>query len=67
MRAVVCERGDLRALHLLAEGKVDAAGLVTGTVGLDGVEDAFDELARPSAHAKVVIDPRSSRATLPTV
>jgi len=53
-------------LHLLAEGKVNAAGLVTGTVGLDGVEDAFDELARPSVHAKVVIDPRSSQATLAT-
>ena len=31
-------------LHMLAEGKVDASPLVTGTVGLDGVERAFEAL-----------------------
>ena len=31
-------------LHLLAEGKVDAGPMVTGTVGLSGVEEAFDAL-----------------------
>ena len=46
-------------LHLLAEGKVDASALVTGTVGLDGVQAAFDALGDPEAHAKVLIDPRS--------
>ena len=51
-------------LHMLADGKVSAAPLVTATVGLSGVEAAFDELSRPGKHAKVVIDPRSGRPTL---
>ena len=51
-------------LNLLADGKVDAAPLVTGTVGLDGVASAFDELAAAGQHAKVVIDPRSPSGTL---
>jgi len=52
-------------LHLLAEGKVSAAPLVTGTVGLAGVEAAFNELGVPNRHAKIIIDPASS-ATSPT-
>ena len=53
-------------LHLLADGKIDASPLVTGTVGLAGVEAAFDALANPEHHAKIVINPRST-ATAPTV
>ncbi len=49
-------------LHMLAEGKVNASAMVTGTVGLPGVEAAFDELGDPERHAKIVIDPRSSVA-----
>lgn len=44
-------------LHMLADGKVDAAPLITGTVGLPGVEDAFTALASPEEHAKILIDP----------
>ena len=44
-------------LHAMAEGKVDAAPLVTGTVGLDGVAAAFTDLRDPERHAKVLIDP----------
>lgn len=51
-------------LHRLADGKIDAAPLVTGTVGLDGVANAFDALADPARHAKIIIDPRST-ATVP--
>ncbi len=51
-------------LYLLAEGKVDASALVTGTVGLDGVDAAFDALGDPETHAKILIDPRSA-ATAP--
>lgn len=51
-------------LHMLADGKIDAGPLVTGTVGLDGVEAAFDALAEPEHHAKIIIDPRST-ATAP--
>ena len=55
------------ALHLLADGDVDPTPMLTGTVGLDGVADAFDVLsgaagARGAAagHAKVVVEPRST-------
>ena len=50
--------------YLLADGKVDASALVTGTVGLDGVDAAFDALGDPEKHAKILIDPRSA-AVLP--
>src|SRR5205807_23402 len=46
-------------LHMLAAGKVDPEPPITGTVGLDGVGAAFDALADPEAHAKILIDPRS--------
>jgi threonine dehydrogenase-like Zn-dependent dehydrogenase len=49
-------------LHMLAEGKVDATPIVTGTVGLSGVEGAFDALAGAERHAKVLIDPKSTAA-----
>ncbi|HEY1522982.1 MAG TPA: zinc-binding dehydrogenase [Solirubrobacteraceae bacterium] len=52
-------------LQMLAEGKVDPRPLITGTVGLDGVAGAFDALANPGHHAKIMIDP-SSAATEPT-
>jgi len=51
-------------LHMLAEGKVDPRPLITGTVGLEGVEAAFTTLASPEEHAKILIDPRSD-ATQP--
>ena len=47
-------------LHMLAEGKVKAAPIATGTVGLPGVEAAFDALAAPGKHAKIIIEPASS-------
>ncbi|MGW0175977.1 zinc-binding dehydrogenase [Rhodococcus sp. NPDC003322] len=53
-------------LHLLADGKVDASPLVTGTVGLAGVPSAFDVLERADVHAKVLVDPGSEVATLST-
>ncbi|HTX30095.1 MAG TPA: zinc-binding dehydrogenase [Solirubrobacteraceae bacterium] len=46
-------------LHMLAEGKIDAAPLLTGVVGLPGVAAAFDALATPNQHAKILIDPHS--------
>jgi len=49
-------------LHMLAEGKVDPAPLVTGIVGLDGVDAAFTALGDPETHAKILIDPRSTAA-----
>jgi threonine dehydrogenase-like Zn-dependent dehydrogenase len=46
-----------QSLHHIAEGKIDVAPLITGIVGLDGVSDAFAELANPEKHAKVLVDP----------
>ncbi|HEY0903690.1 MAG TPA: zinc-binding dehydrogenase [Marmoricola sp.] len=54
------------ALHLLADGEVDGEAMITGVVGLEGVASAFDALADPEVHAKILIDPRSS-ATAPVV
>jgi threonine dehydrogenase-like Zn-dependent dehydrogenase len=48
------------SLHLLAEGKVNAAPIVTGVVGLPGVDAAFSALGDPEAHAKILIDPRAT-------
>ena len=45
-------------LHQLAHGKINAAPLVTGTVGLEGVENAFDALSEPETQAKILVDPR---------
>ena len=47
-------------LHMIAEGKVNCAPMITGTVGLDGVANAFDALKDPEKHAKILIDPRST-------
>ena len=49
-------------LRMLAEGEVDPRPLITGEVGLDGVDAAFTALGDPEAHAKILIDPRSARA-----
>ncbi len=51
-------------LYMLADGKLDAAALVTGTVGLDGVVTAFEALGDPEKHAKVLIDPASPAVAL---
>ncbi len=43
------------ALRSIADGAVDLAPLVTGTVDIDGVPAAFDELADPEGHAKIMV------------
>jgi len=47
------------SLYLLAEGKVNAAPIITGVVGLAGVETAFTALGDPETHAKILINPKS--------
>ena len=42
---------------MIASGKVDPSPLLTGTVGLEGVATAFEQLADPEQHAKILIDP----------
>ena len=46
-----------RCLRLLAEGHVDASLVITGKVGLDGVKGAFQELANPERHTKILVEP----------
>jgi threonine dehydrogenase-like Zn-dependent dehydrogenase len=48
------------AVHMIAEGKLNCAPLITGEVGLGGVENAFDALKDPEIHAKILIDPKSA-------
>jgi threonine dehydrogenase-like Zn-dependent dehydrogenase len=52
------------ALHMLAEGRVDPAPLMTGTVGLDGVDAAFSALGDAERHAKILVDPKSQASTV---
>jgi threonine dehydrogenase-like Zn-dependent dehydrogenase len=44
-------------LRHLAEGEISAAPLITGEVGLDGVAQAFADLASPERHAKILVRP----------
>src|SRR5262249_28085732 len=39
-----------RSLRLIADGEVDAASLVTARIAIDGVAQAFADLAHPQAH-----------------
>jgi len=45
------------SLRALAEGEIDVTPLITGEVGLDGVGDAFDDLADPEQHCKILVTP----------
>ncbi len=46
-----------RTLDLIAQGDIDVAPLITGEVGISGVPDAFQSLANPDAHAKILVQP----------
>ncbi|WP_408897149.1 zinc-binding dehydrogenase [Nocardioides sp. R1-1] len=46
-----------QTLQWIASGKVDVRPLVTGTVPLDGVAAAFEDLGDPERHAKILVDP----------
>ena len=41
----------------IAEGHINAAPLLTGTVGVTGVAQAFKDLANPESHAKILVEP----------
>ncbi|WAJ44863.1 zinc-binding dehydrogenase [Mycobacterium sp. Aquia_216] len=45
------------ALRSMAEGDIDVSPLITGEVGLDGVGAAFDDLADPERHCKILVTP----------
>ncbi|HZP43203.1 MAG TPA: zinc-binding dehydrogenase [Candidatus Binatia bacterium] len=44
-------------LAAIADGRIAVAPLVTGKVGVEGVAEAFETLARPDAHAKILVEP----------
>src|ERR1700730_13705276 len=44
-------------LRNLAEGRVNGDPLITGKVGVDGVAQAFEDLASPETHAKILVEP----------
>ncbi|MGH4029109.1 zinc-binding dehydrogenase [Actinomycetota bacterium Odt1-20B] len=44
-------------LRRIAEGRVDAAALITAEVGFDDVDAAFAMLAEPEEHVKVLVRP----------
>ena len=46
------------SLYMIAEGKVNVDPLITGIVGLEGVENAFAALKDPEQHAKILVDPK---------
>ncbi|OBG15766.1 alcohol dehydrogenase [Mycolicibacterium celeriflavum] len=45
------------SLRAIADGDIDVSPLITGEVGLDGVDAAFDELAHPDTHCKIMVTP----------
>lgn len=45
------------ALRSIAEGEIDLAPLITGVVGLDDIAQAFDDLASPDLHTKIIVEP----------
>jgi threonine dehydrogenase-like Zn-dependent dehydrogenase len=45
------------ALRAIAEGRVDVASMITGTVDLAGVPGAFEALAHPDEHVKILVEP----------
>ncbi len=45
------------ALRALSEGDIDVTPVITGEVGLDAVGQAFDDLADPERHCKVLVTP----------
>jgi threonine dehydrogenase-like Zn-dependent dehydrogenase len=44
-----------QTLHALADGKLNGAPMITGHVSIDEVAGAFDQLAQPDNHAKIMI------------
>ena len=47
------------ALTALADGRIDLAPWITGRVDIDGIPQAFADLADPQVHAKILVTPQS--------
>ena len=46
-----------QTLYAIADGKLPVEPLITGKVGVEGVAQAFEELASPEHHAKILVEP----------
>jgi len=46
-----------QALILIADGHVDVTPMITATVGLNGLPEAFDALGDPGQHCKILVEP----------
>ena len=45
------------SLQAIAEGEIDVSPVITGDVGLEDVGAAFDDLADPGRHCKILVTP----------
>jgi threonine dehydrogenase-like Zn-dependent dehydrogenase len=45
------------SLRAIAEGEIDVSPMITAEVGLDRVGWAFDALADPEQHCKILVTP----------
>jgi len=45
------------SLRAIAEGEIDVSPVITGDVGLEDVGAAFDDLADPERHCKILVTP----------
>lgn len=45
------------SLGAIADERVDLSVLLTGTVGIDDIPQAFEDLANPEVHAKILVEP----------
>lgn len=46
-----------RSLRTLEDGEIDVTPMITGEVGLDGVDEGFRALADPERHCKILVMP----------
>jgi threonine dehydrogenase-like Zn-dependent dehydrogenase len=44
-------------LQNIAEGRTNVDPLITGKIGVEGVPEAFEELASPDRHVKILVEP----------
>ena len=51
-------------LRHIAEGDIDVDPMITGKVGVEGVAGAFEELASPDRHAKILVEPGRQGTTI---
>ena len=50
------------SLDAITEGRIDPSNLVTGKVGLDDVPGAFETLADPEEHCKIIVTPHEANS-----